>query len=79
MAQQMGHADPSITFRVYAHYLADVSQKDVDRLDDDATGRNPDATGGRLPEDRDRGKLLKRNGEPHFRELEPARRVAAAD
>jgi integrase len=34
VSQQLGHADASITLRVYAHYLPDGSQRDVDRLDE---------------------------------------------
>ena len=33
VAQQLGHADASITLRVYAHYLPDASRRDVDLLD----------------------------------------------
>jgi integrase len=33
VSQQLGHRDPSIAFRVYAHYLPDASRRDVDRLD----------------------------------------------
>ena len=64
VSQQLGHADPSITFRVYAHYLPDGSQKDVDRLDDGATGRNPGATRERSSAERGRRNVLKRSGEP---------------
>ena len=60
VSQLLGHADPSITFRVYAHYVPDGSQKDVDRLDDGATGRNPGTTGERSSAGRSRCKLLKR-------------------
>ena len=33
VSQQLGHADASITLRVYAHYLPDASRKEVDLLD----------------------------------------------
>jgi len=33
VSQQIGHADASITLRVYAQYLPDPSRKDVDLLD----------------------------------------------
>jgi integrase len=46
VSRQLGHADPAITLRVYAHYLPDAARKDVDRLDaaTDAAIRNPRAT-----------------------------------
>jgi hypothetical protein len=35
VSQQLGHKDPSITLRVYAHWLPDTTErKGVDRLDD---------------------------------------------
>ena len=33
VSQQLGHLDASITLRVYAHWLPDVSRRDADRLD----------------------------------------------
>ena len=53
VSRQLGHADPSITLRVYAHYLPDAARRDVDRLDEgvamradpsDASICNPGAT-----------------------------------
>jgi hypothetical protein len=45
VSRQLGHKDPSITLRVYAHSLHDTTrQKGVNRLDEHATTRNPDAT-----------------------------------
>lgn len=43
VSQQLGHADASITLRVYAHYLPDPSRKDVGPARR-ATRRNPRAT-----------------------------------
>jgi integrase len=43
VSQQLGHADASITLRVYAHYLPDASQREVDRLDD-ALPAHPNAS-----------------------------------
>jgi len=34
VSQQLGHADASITLRVYAHYLPDSALREVDRLDE---------------------------------------------
>ena len=44
VSQQLGHADASITLRVYAHYLPNPSRKDVDLLDTQpsATPAQPD-------------------------------------
>ena len=44
VSKQLGHADASITLRVYAHYLPDPSRKDVDLLDTqlNATPAQPD-------------------------------------
>lgn len=48
MSRQLGHKDPSITLRVYAHWLPDVSHvKYVDALDDtssDVTQASPRAS-----------------------------------
>ena len=33
VSKQLGHADASVTLRVYAHYLPDPSRKDMDLLD----------------------------------------------
>jgi hypothetical protein len=41
VSQQLGHRDPSITFRVYAHYLPDASRRDVDRLDTQPSATPP--------------------------------------
>jgi integrase len=35
VSRQLGHADASITLRVYARCLPDSTQRDVDRLDDE--------------------------------------------
>jgi site-specific recombinase XerD len=43
VSQQLGHADPSITLRIYAHYLPDSAQRDVDRLDE-AVPAHPNAS-----------------------------------
>jgi integrase len=45
VSRQLGHRDSSITLRVYAHWLPDAAaERGVDRLDTDATERNPGAT-----------------------------------
>ena len=42
VSQQLGHRDPSITLRVYAHWLPDTSaRKGVDRLDDTQASATP--------------------------------------
>jgi len=46
VSQQLGHRDTSITLRVYAHWLPDVSRREVNRLDTlqpDATPAQPEA------------------------------------
>jgi integrase len=78
VSQQLGHADASITLRVYAHYLPDPSRKDVDLLDaqPNATPAQPDAAIAAAT-DSELAELFGKSGEPHFRELEPAGGVAA--
>jgi len=45
VAQQMGHGDPSITLKVYAHWLPEATRRDVDLLDtQNASIRIPDAS-----------------------------------
>jgi integrase len=67
VSQQLGHADASITLRVYAHYLPDASQREVDRLDDalaahpDASQPHPEAV---TTDDVIAAKSLGMNGEP---------------
>jgi hypothetical protein len=71
VSQQLGHADPSITSRVYAHYLPDGSRKVLDLLDvrrmqlPRNQSRQDGATDAEMKE------WLGRSSEPHFRELEP--------
>ena len=69
---------PSITLRVDAHWLPDDSREKLVNLVDDT---NLDASSGaseRAPRrGRDRDTCLLENGEPHFRELEPDRDLAA--
>jgi hypothetical protein len=46
VSQQLGHRDASITLRVYAHWLPDVSRREADRLDTlqpSATPAQPEA------------------------------------
>ena len=64
VSQQMGHRDASITLRVYAHYLPDVSRREVDRLDalqPNATPAQPEADPAEV---KNRAKSLRMNGEP---------------
>ena len=42
--EQMGHSSIQITVDIYGHLIPGANRQAVDRLDD-ATGRNPDATG----------------------------------
>jgi integrase len=52
VSQQLGHRDASITLRVYAHWLPDVSRREVDRLDalqPDATPAQPEDVSGDEP------------------------------
>ena len=45
VSRQLGHKDSAITLKVYARWLPDETRRrGVDRLDDDATIRNPRAT-----------------------------------
>jgi hypothetical protein len=45
VSRQLGHKDPSITLRVYAHWVPDASStRAVDLLDDAQPRRNPGAT-----------------------------------
>lgn len=76
----LGHADASITLRVYAHYLPDPSLKDVDLLDTQpsATPAQP-AEAIAASEDSEVAELFGKSGDAHFRELEPAGAVATAD
>ena len=65
VSRQLGHRDSAITLRVYAHWLPEVGgDRGVDRLDTDATIRNPAATEAAVAVDRIAPKLLKKNGEP---------------
>jgi integrase len=42
VSAQPGHEDPSITLRVYAHWLPDTTtRKGVDRLDDTQSATTP--------------------------------------
>ena len=48
VSQQLGHADASITLRVYAHYLPDGALREVNRLDAAASPAHPDASQAHL-------------------------------
>ena len=72
VSQQPGHRDASITLRVYAHWLPDVSRR-VDRARPATTGRNPRATGGGSDDESTERKSFVLNGDPKFRQLEPDR------
>ena len=65
MSQQLGHADASITLRVYAHYLPDPSRKDVDLLDvqPNATPAQP-AAGEEALDPSELEELFGKSGEP---------------
>ena len=72
-----------ITVTTYGHLIPGANRAAVDRLDDD-TVTQPDTTQAQ-PEPFDDtatlaeiAELFEKRGEPRFRELEPARRVAAA-
>jgi integrase len=70
VSQQLGHADASITLRVYAHYLPDSSaQRGVDRLDD-AVPAHPNASPahpeGSAPDDAIVAKSFVVSGEPRW-------------
>jgi hypothetical protein len=60
--KQLGHADASITMRVYAHYLPDGATREVDRLDAVQSPTHPDgisgASGGRKRRSRSRAKCF---------------------
>jgi integrase len=79
VAKQLGHADASITLRVYAHYLPDPSRKDVDLLDTQpsATPAQPDDTIA-ADDASEVAELFGKSGEPDFHQLEPDRGVAEA-
>lgn len=82
VSQQLGHADASITLRVYAHYLPDSSQRDVDRLDEavfahpNASQAHPEAL---TPDAVIVAKSFVVNGEPKFRQLEPDGALASTN
>lgn len=81
--EQLGHGSIQITVDTYGHLIPGANRGAVNRLDDDAA-MQPDATQAQPDpslDDVDGGdevELLGKSGEPKFRELEPARRVAAA-
>lgn len=74
----MGHASIQVTVDIYGHLVTGVNRAAVDWLDDDASIRIPDATEALRMIAVSAGKSFVESGEPHFRELEPAARVAAA-
>ena len=69
----MGHKDASITLRVYAHWVPNDSRREADLLD----ALHQDATQAQPVGPVEAGvvarvvRLLKKSGEPKFRELEP--------
>jgi len=63
VSQQPGHRDASITLRVYAHWLPDVSRR-VDRLDPLQPDATPRATGGGSDDESTERKSFVLNGEP---------------
>jgi hypothetical protein len=72
VSHQLGHADASITLRVYAHYLPDASRRDVDLLDTQpsATPAQPDDAIASTDES-EVAELFGKSGDPNFCELEP--------
>jgi integrase-like protein len=68
VSEQVGHADVSITWRVYAHYMPKSSQREGDRLDEtvpehpNASQAHPEASKGN---DELKAKSLRMNGEPY--------------
>jgi integrase len=78
VSQQLGHRDASITLRVYAHWLPDVSRREADRLDTMYQSASPAHPESEIDDPTIAAKFFGLSGEPHFRELEPARRLAAA-
>ena len=75
VSRQLGHKDPSITLRVYAHWLPDVSRVQlVDTLDDtspDVTQASPSASSADVQNALTRlGSVVSREGiEPSTRRL----------
>ena len=64
VSQQLGHRDASITLRIYAHWLPDASQREVDRLDTlqpPATAAQPEALSA---EEWEQAKSFVMSGEP---------------
>src|SRR5262245_4821188 len=80
--EQLGHASIQITVDTYCHLIPGANRGTVDRLDDapvqlDATPAQPDPFDGSTPVE-ELAEMFGKAGDPHFRELEPARRVVAA-
>jgi hypothetical protein len=74
---QMGHQSIQVTADVYGRFIPAGNRSAVDVLDD--AGAQPDATPVQPAAELEVQKVKKSVGEPHFHELEPARRVVAAD
>ena len=72
VSQQLGHADASITLRVYAHYLLDASRKHVDLLDTQpsAIPAQPEDAIAAI-EGSEVAELSGKSGDPDFHQLEP--------
>jgi len=79
VSQQLGHADASITLRVYAHYLLDASRKHVDLLDTQpsAIPAQPEDAIAAI-EGSEVAELSGKSGDPNFRQLEPDARMVEA-
>jgi hypothetical protein len=78
-ASSMRHNDPSITLRVYAHWVPDASiTRAVDLLDDAQASATPGATDAAAAGMEKCAMSRWGNGDPKFRQLEPHSGLAQA-
>ena len=61
---QLGHRDPSITLRVYAHYLPNASLREVNRLDTPQPSATPAQPDGGSADQATEAKSFGMSGEP---------------